>query len=140
MDNIDVKRDNDLADTMDTFPVHSPSGVLAVSDILRRCLVHFSDNAVAGADVLRRDVEAAATSLSMQHMAMCRELGERSRSFFAAEFLIQCLLSSGRVTQWHGWAWDRPETHKQKNTRERTQNKGSSRERMHDMKDTQLMT
>ena len=99
MGNIDVKRDSDLAD--DTCPVHSPSGVLAVSDILRRCLVHFSDNAVAGADVLRRDVEAAATSLSMQHMAMCRELGERSRSFFAAEFLIQCLLFSGWLKSQH---------------------------------------
>ena len=58
--------------------------MLAVTDILRLCLVHLSSDTVAYTDVLRRDRQDVATavqSLSAQHLVMCQEMGSRSRYF-----------------------------------------------------------
>ena len=58
--------------------------MLAVTDLLRRCLVHLSSDTVADTDVLRRDRQDVATavqSLSAQHLVMCQEMGSRGRAF-----------------------------------------------------------
>ena len=102
MDILDIKRDNDPVDALGAFPVHTPDGMLAVSDLLRRCSAHMRGlHTREDAGVLARDVDAAARSLGVQHMVMCREMGARSKSFFAAEFMIQCLLFGGWVKSTH---------------------------------------
>ena len=107
-DTAELKLDNDPGDAVAAFPVHEPSGMLAVTDLLRRCMVHLRSDAAADTDVLRRDrrqvtseVAAAIRGLGAQHMVMCREMTARSKSFFAAEFLIQCLIFSGWLKSQH---------------------------------------
>ena len=87
-DDVDLNWDNNPDEAALAFPVHEPTGILAVTDLMRLCLFHPSSDIVADIDALRQDRREVATatataiqSLAAQHMVMTREMSLRSRSF-----------------------------------------------------------